>query len=389
MNLKANIRKYFIHTLTTRRNFIPILSIYFMTFPDNIIRQLWFMTWIGSLAGFLLEIPSGYFADRFGHKKTLILAKIFLVISTSMFIIWWDFWIFALGSLFMAFWHAFNSGTKQALLHETLTELGREKEYTKISSKIWGNVSLISVLFIVTLPFFTQIDFRIPFMIGLAFDVWWLINSFLFIQPKIAQKVKTNKSMFTIFKEFKNHKKIFLTSIFFAITFGIYMSVNWFRWVYLESIGFPVILIGLVMGLSRLVWRWLSKITHIVEARISINQLMFFEIFLYSLSFLWISLSKNLYVVWAVFILISWYQRARMPIVDNFILKNLKDKQYKATILSMRSQVSAIISFSLMFILWFIMEFSYTRWFLTVALLAFVGLSSMFVLAKKVNGKTL
>jgi fucose permease len=31
------------------------------------------------LAGFLMEIPSGYFADRFGHKKTLILSKVFML----------------------------------------------------------------------------------------------------------------------------------------------------------------------------------------------------------------------------------------------------------------------------------------------------------------------
>jgi len=389
MNLKSNIRKYFVHTLTTRRNFIPILSIYFMTFPDNTIRQLWFMTWIWSLAWFLLEIPSGYFADRFWHKKTLILAKIFLVISTSMFIIWWNFWIFAMGSLFLAFWQAFNSGTKQALLHETLTELGREKDYTKVSARIGGNVSLLSVLFIVTLPFFTKIDFRIPFLIGLVFDIWWLINSFLFIQPNITKKIKINKSILTIFKEFKNHKKIFLTAIFFAITFWIYMSINWFRWVYLEHIGLPVIFMGFIMWLSRLVWWWLSRVTHLVEKQITINQLMFFEIFLYSLSFLGIAISKNIYIVWTIFILISWYQRARMPIVDNFILKNLKDRQYKATVLSMRSQISAIISFSLMFILWFIMEFSYTLGFLTVAWLAFIWLGSMFLLIKKSNSKIL
>lgn len=65
----------------------------------------------------------------------------------------------------MALGHAFNSGTQQALLHETLTEMKQEDDYTKISGKIRGNVSLLSVLFIVSLPFFTEINFRIPFFI--------------------------------------------------------------------------------------------------------------------------------------------------------------------------------------------------------------------------------
>ena len=74
--LESNIWKYFFYILTNRRHYITILSIYFLTLPNTTINQIGLYMGIGNLVAFLLEIPSGYFADRFGHKKTLILAKI-------------------------------------------------------------------------------------------------------------------------------------------------------------------------------------------------------------------------------------------------------------------------------------------------------------------------
>jgi len=78
---------------------------------------------LGSLASFLFEIPSGYFSDRFGHKKTLILSKVFMFLSTLCFLIGHDVVYFAIGSIFLSLGFAFTSGTMSAFVHENLVEL--------------------------------------------------------------------------------------------------------------------------------------------------------------------------------------------------------------------------------------------------------------------------
>jgi accessory gene regulator protein AgrB len=48
--------------------------------------------------------------------------------------------------------------------------LGRENEFTKYFSKVSANISLISALLLVAVPFFTEINILIPFYIALALD---------------------------------------------------------------------------------------------------------------------------------------------------------------------------------------------------------------------------
>ena len=65
-----------------RRNFAPIIAIFFLTLPNSIAQQIGIYSGIGFLAGFLLEIPSGYLSDTIGHKKALILVGIGFILSS-------------------------------------------------------------------------------------------------------------------------------------------------------------------------------------------------------------------------------------------------------------------------------------------------------------------
>jgi hypothetical protein len=66
---------------------------------------------------------------------------------------------------------AFSSGITPAFLHDTLEKMGKENQFRKISSRIRGRASLLSVFFIIALPFFTEISLVFPFKITLAIDI--------------------------------------------------------------------------------------------------------------------------------------------------------------------------------------------------------------------------
>lgn len=182
--LQKSLTTYFIILFTARRNFIPILSVYYLTLPNATAAQIGLYTGAGYIASFFLNVPAGRFADKFGYRKTLILTKIFLVGSSLCFLFWQSFYGFLFGSIFASLgMDAFMSGTGSSFLRDTLTTLGRKTEYKKVSSAMRANVSLLSVIFIVGLPFLTQYDIRLPLAIGLAFDVIGLIASFFLFSP--------------------------------------------------------------------------------------------------------------------------------------------------------------------------------------------------------------
>jgi len=380
----SNLRKYFIYQFTTRRNFIPILGIYFMTFPDNLIRQLGFFSAVGVLVSFLLEIPSSYIADVFGHKQTMIIAKLGFMISTIIFMIGGTWRVFMIWAIFMWCWFAMASGTDKAFIHETLTELGEEKKFTKFTSRVWWNTSLLSVIFIIALPFLTTISFRLPFAVTLVFDVFGLIIAFSLVTPKAIEKLTDKPSVFAVIKSCRS-KVFWIVAIFLWLVRGFLGSTNPFRGVYLESLSLPVMLIWLVMGTSRLVRFGVSRIAHWIEEKIKFKHLLAFEVILFSLSFFLIGILKNPYLVGTLFAISSGYFRGRKSVMDNYFIKLMPDKRFKATMLSVTGQIWLVVHFSLQFILGFVMHQKWFSWgFIALSILTFVSLTIAYIFFLKI-----
>lgn len=89
----------------------------------------------GDLVLVFLEIPTGRFADRFGHRASLILGS--LVQVAGMLCCWLGHGIPALAaaSVLVALGDCFRSGADQALLYRTCVTLDREAAFQKIEAQ--------------------------------------------------------------------------------------------------------------------------------------------------------------------------------------------------------------------------------------------------------------
>ena len=79
----------------------------------------------------LFEIPSGYFADKFGYRLSMILSSI---AGTLGFFIYWaipSYLGFAIGEIILALGAGFMSGARDALLYDTLAHFKQTALYTK------------------------------------------------------------------------------------------------------------------------------------------------------------------------------------------------------------------------------------------------------------------
>jgi MFS family permease len=89
----------------------------------------------GDLAIMLLEVPTGWFADRFGHRRSLILGSFVQVLG--MLCCWLGQGIPGLiaASVFVALGDAFRSGADHALLYRTCVALRREVDFQRILAR--------------------------------------------------------------------------------------------------------------------------------------------------------------------------------------------------------------------------------------------------------------
>jgi MFS family permease len=373
--LENNIWQYFVYTFSQRRHFIPLLSIFFLTLPNTTAQQIGLYTGIGFIASLLIEIPSSYFADRIGHKSTLVMAKIFMIISTLLFIFADGFWYFAFGSAFLSLSFASSGGVGSAFMHNTLRDLKREKDYTKLMSRIGAYASLFSGILIVLLPFLTTKSILLPFKITLVIDIIGLAAVCALTVPsqkrdKVAHSLKEIGTTLRYAVKRGFYPLAFFTS---AIS-GFLVADAGYRYVYLQSLGYPIIFIGAVMGFSRFVW---FIIAHYIEhiQKIPLRLLITIEVFLFPLSYILIARFDNPYIVGVFFSLIVGYHWARDPIYTaQFINNYIKNKKYKATMLSIATQVDYLFQMAVGFSIAFVMGRSYKLGFYTL------GFSLFFVL---------
>lgn len=387
--LRGNIWKYFLLILTQRRNYFPILAIYFLTLPNTTANQIGLYMGIGAFAGFLLEIPSGYLSDKYGHKKILILSRIFMLFSTIAFVFGNSLAYYIMGSIFLSFSFAFTSGTSDAFLHNTLIGLKKEKKYAEINGKIKANVALISAGMILLLPLLTKISLVMPIKVYLIFDIIGIFIALSLYSPKIKYDAQDEEgeNILSQLKRFRG-TGFYLFSIFMGILFGLLSGATAFNGVFAQSLGFPVIFIGSIMALSRIIWFVIGHNLKILK-KMSLKSMILFEIIFFSGMLILISQMINPFIVGAMMALVIGYRRGRDPIIQEYCLNNfLINKRYKATMLSIKSQLEQLMNSGFIIFIGFVMGVSFSLGYLIAGIALFVILILMYPFVRKVLNKS-
>ena len=99
----------------------------------------------GDLALMLLEVPTGWFADRRGHRCSLIVGSVVQVLG--MLCCWLGHGAPGLiaASLLVALGDGFRSGADHALLYRTCAALGRDREFQAIEARTQA-IRLVSMV---------------------------------------------------------------------------------------------------------------------------------------------------------------------------------------------------------------------------------------------------
>ena len=110
---------------------------------------------IGLLIGFrqvwvnVLEIPSGFIADTFGRRRSMIASFGAYILSFLIFAVSPRLWSLFPGMFFFAVGEAFRTGTHKAMIFDWLTSRGREDERTRVYgfTRSWSQMgSALSVV---------------------------------------------------------------------------------------------------------------------------------------------------------------------------------------------------------------------------------------------------
>lgn len=197
---------YLVSFFASFRFYSPILVIYFSQVTGSYATA---MTIIAADKIFqaIFEIPTGMFSDLINRKDTLILSGISAIIAISIWAFSQNFYFLLFGTLFSGLSGALTSGNDDALLYDSLKEIGKEDEYHNYYSKL-GSFQLTAFSISAFLGGFLAItSFQLAFWISVIFRFIALFTSLFLHNPPQAKRIELNP-----YEHLKEATKIFITN---------------------------------------------------------------------------------------------------------------------------------------------------------------------------------
>ncbi len=339
-SVAGNINKYYLFSFFRDFTLISAVLVPFFTQWGNIsltqvqLLQSWFMLWI-----FLLEVPTGAIADFFGRRISLILGAIIGGIGYLIYGSIPNFYVFLVGEFILATSLALMSGADNALLFDSLKELGREDEIKKITGR--ANAFNLFGLF-VSAPLgsivASKISLNAPmYLSAIAFLVATIV-AFSFRETKVQESTSESKRYLLIVKEgfkyFKNHRVLKLLTIDAILVTSAGYFVIWLYQPLFTSINTPIAYFGLFHALLVGSEILISANFHRLEKLFgSTKNYLKFTAIIVALFFLLVAIHPSLLTIILFLIFSGGFGLTRIDLMSAYMNKFIPSNR-RATILS-------------------------------------------------------
>jgi MFS family permease len=344
-NVSSNIWKiYMIKAVRSGMFSIPIIVLFFKENGLSM-REIFLLQALFSIAVIVLEIPTGYFADRFSRKTSILIGSIVATIGYALYAASHTFSGFLFAETALGIGLCFVSGADSAMLYDTLIEKGEEKTYKKVEGKN-GSISMVSegVTSIIG-GFLALVSLRFPLYWDAAFTFLMVPVALTLVEPK-KQVVESSESavakMWRLTRfSLHDHVEIKWLIVYSAIVSASTLTMVWFIQVYWVATNVPVGLFGVLWAMLQFAAAFFSWHAHSIEKylgrRNSLLALLAFPIAGYFLlgafSFFWSG----------IFILLFYVTRGmNNPVMSDYI-NGLVSSDIRATILSVKNLVGRLM----------------------------------------------
>lgn len=327
--LEKNIVKFAWYKIFTKRVYLPLIAVQLVLFGQVTIEQIALIAIITSLVTLILQVPSGYLADKVGKKTSMVIGAAISAPSPLFYVFMPDFTGGLIASVLFFGGYAFQSGAVEALLHDTLKALRRERDYAKVMGRAQSYGLIGNVILIALVPATYVINTSLPFILGFfsLVAMLWLVASF---EHPVEKTKVTGKNPFKAAAAIVTWQNISLF-IFAGFTAGVANMGGQYRELMMQDIGIAVSLFGVFIAISSIVgavfgW-YISILSRLRPALFYLLDLIFL-----STTFLMIGFGNSVIIVVSWIILMA-YVRVRMIVFHAKLIDDLQHP-YKATLIS-------------------------------------------------------
>lgn len=350
IQLKRNIYKNYIFILLQNLDLTRGIWMIYLASKGMSLIELGFLETIFHITSFAMEVPTGAIADLFGRRTSRIFGRIFSLISVLILLFSNSFYWFAISFIFSALSYNLESGAGDALVYDSLKEIGEENQYMRVSGnkevfyQIAGTISFLAGGYLATK------NYNAAFILTIVIGSINILHALTFKEPSIGKRkaAPEKKNIFIVqlkgsIQVLKNNTKIGILIIFVEIIMAFCTCIFFYLQNYLKGTGYNEAVIGLIYAIASLLSALMATQVHKIEKKIKQKGILLFIPFITIICIWGTALSQYSFIF---FILLMITEGIIYVAVSDYINKMIPSEN-RATILSFSSMVFSFFMITL------------------------------------------
>jgi len=343
-NLQGNIPRLYL--IKIAKWFMMTMPIIVLFYQENGLgmRDVLLLQAVYSIAIVALEIPSGYAADTWGRKTTLIIGALLGTLGFVIYSFSFGFWGFLLAELTLGVGQSFISGSDSAMLYDTLLSQKREQQYLKYEGRVLSMGNFAETLAALAGGLLAEVSLRLPFQAQIAVAAIAIPAAITLREPprhRDMQKGSMKKILGIVRHSLFENKVLRYNILFSSIAGCATLTMAWFIQPYMDKIlSFSKAEIGIAWAVLNLIVGLTSLIAYRIERTLGdVKTILGIMLFIgIGYASMWVFSS-----LWVIpFIVLFYFTRGvATPVLKDYI-NRLTASDKRATVLSVRNFIIRI-----------------------------------------------
>ncbi|MDG2094776.1 MAG: MFS transporter [Phycisphaerales bacterium] len=167
------------------------LPVFFLYFSEILtLDQVLLLEMVYYVGVYVMEVPSGWFSDRFGRRITMLLAAVILAVAYGMIFAGSSFLVFAIAQFLKAAGISFKSGTETAFHFDSLKAIGLEDEFGKREAVVARNRFLGGAAAALIGGLVAMWSLQMAYLVACVFAILMVLLVYRFFEPPIEEEEK-------------------------------------------------------------------------------------------------------------------------------------------------------------------------------------------------------
>ena len=300
-----------------------------------------------SIAIVILEIPSGYLADVWGRKRTMLLGAIMGVIGFATYGISHGFAGFLIAEIILGIGQSCMSGADSAMLYDSMMEVKKEKQYSRFEGRITSLGNFAEAIAAIIGGLLATITLRTPYIAQTIIALIAVPAAISLKEPVRHIKLASSSFMEVVgiarFALFEN-RELRRNILFSAFVGCATLTMAWFVQPFFEYSEIDIKWFGFLWAALNLIVGIASLMAYNIEKRI--GQKASIMLIALAVPIGYITLSQSGMILGLIILVFFHIVRGyATPILKDYI-NRITGSEVRATVLSVRNFIIRI-NFSL------------------------------------------